>query len=68
MFLLTNENAQKSFKVTLTFPGMDNGKIDGEQGDSKQVDLRAGGGKAEIFIRPKEPGKELTITKISSSL
>ena len=68
VFLLTNDHAQKGFKVTLTFPGMKNGKIDGATGNSKQVELRASGGKAEIFIRPAEAGKELSITKISSSL
>ena len=65
---MSNDNPKKGYKVTLTFPGMENGKIDGAQGNSKQVELRAGGGKAEIFIRPAESGKELSITKISSSL
>lgn len=68
VFLLTNDNPSKGFKVTLTFPGMENGKIDGAQGDSRQVELRAGGGKAEIFIRPVGADKDLSITKISSSL
>ncbi len=47
---------------------MENGKIDGSKGDSKQVDLRAGGGHAEIFIRPAVSGKKLSVPKISSSL
>jgi hypothetical protein len=50
--MITNEHPSIGFKVTLTFPGMYNGKIDGAHGDSKQVELRAGGGRAEIFVRP----------------
>lgn len=48
---------------------MVNGKIDGTtQGDSKQVEVRAGGGRAEVYIRPAKLGEELSITKISTSL
>jgi hypothetical protein len=52
----------------MSFPGMENGKIDGSLGDSKQVELKACGGRVEIFIRPAVFGKELNVTKISSSL
>jgi len=33
--MITNDHPVKGFKVTLSFPGMENGKIDGAQGDSK---------------------------------
>lgn len=66
--MITNEHPSKGFKVTLSFPGMENGKIDGAEGDSKQVELRAGGGRAEVFVRPAHSGADFNITKISSSL
>ena len=33
--MITNDHPSKGFKVTLSFPGMVNGKIDGAHGDSK---------------------------------
>jgi hypothetical protein len=33
--MITNDHPAEGFKVTLSFPGMENGKIDGAQGDSK---------------------------------
>lgn len=47
---------------------MVNGKIDGTHGENeKQVEVRAGGGRAEVYIRPARPGLDFIITKISTS-
>jgi len=46
---------------------MVNGKIVGSQGDSKQVELKAGGGSAQIFVKKAEADKEFKILKVSTS-
>ena len=59
--LINNSNQSKGFKVTVSFLGLVNGKIDGSQGDNKQVEVKAGGGRAEIFVRKLVPDKEFKI-------
>ena len=45
-FLIENKHPSKGYKVTLSFPGCVNAKIEGSDTDSKTVEVKAGGGSA----------------------
>ena len=58
--LVTNNDAEKSYKVTFTFD-LKNLKITGSDRSDVEMTVKSGGGTEACFLRPVEPGSATSI-------